>query len=117
MFYPDLSRFGVDTDRLKAERLARLQHCMKQHALDALLLTDWINLRYATNSVLMMGLRASAIQRFAIIPVTSLPIIYQRELARKNAAPIPRFDAFMFGMRPPVATRDFVAQASAGLRE
>jgi Xaa-Pro dipeptidase len=117
MYYPDLSRFGVDTDRLKAERLARLQQSMNEHALDALLLSDWINLRYATNSVLMMGLRASAIQRFAIIPATGVPVIYQRELARKSAAPVRGFDAFMFGMRPPAATRDFVAQASAGLKE
>ena len=117
MYYPDLNRFGVDTERLKSERLTRLQTSMKDHGIDALLLTDWINIRYATNSVLMMGLRASAIQRFALIPATGAPVIYQRELARKTAAQIPRFDAFMFGMRPPAATIDFVAQAWAGLRE
>src|SRR5262249_47986293 len=29
----------------------------------------------------------------------------------------PRFGAYMFAMRPPVATKDFVAQAVAGLQE
>lgn len=117
MYHPDLNRFGVDTERLKAERLARLQVSMKDHDIDALLLTDWINIRYATNSVLMMGLRATAIQRFALLAATGAPVIYQRELSRKTATQIPRFDAFMFGMRPPAATKDFVAQACAGLRE
>lgn len=117
MYYPDLARFGVDNDRLTSQRLARLQQTMKQHDMAAILLTDWLNIRYATNSVLMMNLRASAIQRFVIVPASGTALTYQRELSRKAPDHVRRFDAFMFGMRPPVATEDFAAQAVAGLRE
>jgi Xaa-Pro aminopeptidase len=117
MFYPDLSPFGVDNERLTNDRLARLQRAMQEHGLGALLLTDWINIRYATNTVMMLGLRAAAIQRFILVPAEGAPIICQRELSRKPAYRTRRFDAFMFGMRPPVATDDFVAQALDGLRE
>ena len=117
MFYPDLSRFGVNNERLSQERLTRLQEVMKQHDLGALLLTDWLNIRYATNTVMMLGLRATAIQRFALIPAAGAPLICQRELSRKPQYRSLRFDAFMFGMRPPIATQDFVTQAVAGLKE
>ena len=117
MYYPDLSAFGVDNDRLKSQRLSRLQQSMQQHDLTALMLTDWLNIRYATNSVFMMNLRATAIQRFVLVPASGTPLICQRELSSKARGPSCRFDAFMFGMRPPVATRDFAAQAKANLRE
>jgi Xaa-Pro aminopeptidase len=117
MFYADLTPFGVNNERLSSDRLARLQSVMKQQKLGALLLTDWINIRYATNTVMMLGLRATAIQRFALIPAEGAPLICQRELSRKRTYRSLRFDAFMFGMRPPVATQDFVAQAAAGLKE
>jgi Xaa-Pro aminopeptidase len=117
MFYPDLTPFGVDNQRLTNERLARLQSAMKEHGLGALLLTDWINIRYATNTVMMLGLRAAAIQRFVLVPAGGAPLICERELSRKPVYRNLRFDAFMFGMRPPVATQDFVKQAIAGLQE
>jgi len=117
MYHADLNLFGVDNERLAGQRLARLQRAMKQHDLGALLLTDWINIRYATNTVMMLGLRATAIQRFAVIPTQGAPLICQRELSRKRSYRSSRFDAFMFGMRPPVATQDFVTQAAACLQE
>jgi Xaa-Pro aminopeptidase len=117
MYHADLAPFGVNNERLSGDRLARLQSVMKQQKLGALLLTDWINVRYATNTVMMLGLRATAIQRFALIPAEGAPLICQRELSRKQIYRSSRFDAFMFGMRPPVATEDFVAQAAAGLKE
>src|SRR5688572_14363213 len=117
MYYPDLSAFGVDNDRLASQRLSRLQQAMKQHDLAALMLTDWLNIRYATNSVLMMNLRAAAIQRFVLVPAAGTPLICQRELSSRTPAPGHRFDAFMFGMRPPVATKDFAAHAASNLRE
>lgn len=60
MFYPDLTRFGVDMERLKRARLARLQAEMKRENLGALLLTDFLNIRYATDTVMMLGLRDDA---------------------------------------------------------
>jgi Xaa-Pro dipeptidase len=117
MYHSDLTPFGVDNEQLTKHRLARLQSVMKEHGLGALLLTDWINIRYATNTVMMLGLRATAIQRFALIPAQGAPLICQRELSRKQKYRSVRFDAFMFGMRPAVATQDFVKQAADGLKE
>lgn len=116
MYYPDLSGFGVDNDRLASQRLSRLQQAMQQHNLAALMLTDWLNIRYATNSVFMMNLRATAVQRFVLVPATGAPLICQRQLSSRARGPSCRFDSFMFGMRPPVATRDFAAQTKANLR-
>src|ERR1044072_568911 len=117
MFHSDLTSFGVDMDRLARDRLARLQAAMKRENLGALLLTDFLNIRYATNTVMMLGLRATGIQRFALIPAQGEPIICQRELARRSDYRHMRFDAYMFAMRPPIATDDFVNQAISGLKE
>lgn len=118
MFYSDLSPFGVDPERLTIQRLARLQDAMKREAMGALVLTDQHNIRYATNTVFMHGLRATAIQRFVVIPVSGSPLICQRETSRQRKHHrAGRFDAYMFGMRPPVATKDFVAEVIASLRE
>jgi Xaa-Pro aminopeptidase len=116
MFHTDLAPFGVDMARLTSQRLERLQQAMTQQGLGALMLTDHQNIRYATNSVFMLGLRATAIQRFVLVPASGVPLICQRETARRRGE-MPRFDAYMFAMRPPVATKDFVAQAVAGLQE
>jgi Xaa-Pro dipeptidase len=118
MFYSDLSPFGVDPERLTIQRLARLRDAMKREAMGALVLTDQHNIRYATNTVFMHGLRATAIQRFVVIPVTGSPLICQRETSRQRKHHrAGRFDAYMFGMRPPVATKDFVTEVIASLRE
>jgi len=117
MFYSDLTPFGVDMERLVKDRLARLQAAMKHQNLGALVLTDFLNIRYATNTVMMLGLRATGIQRFALIPAEGDPLICQRELSRKKHFRSLRFDAYMFAMRPPVATEDFVDQAIDGLKQ
>ena len=117
MFHTDLTPFGVNMERLTQERLKRLQAAMKREGLGALLLTDFLNLRYATNTVMMLGLRTTGIQRFALIPAQGEPLICQRELSRKKHYRSLRFDAYMFSMRPPVATDDFVEQAVLGLKQ
>jgi Xaa-Pro dipeptidase len=117
MFHTDLTPFGVDMERLTNDRLARLQAAMKRENLGALLLTDFLNVRYATNTVMMIGLRTTGIQRFALVPAAGEPLICQRELSRKNRYRSLRFDAYMFAMRPPVATDDFVSQAVLGLKQ
>ncbi len=117
MFFTDLTPFGVDMERLTAERLARLQQSMKREELGALLLTDFLNIRYATNTVFMVGLRATALQRFVVVPAEGSPVIFQRETAMRSRQRMRRFEAYMFAMRPPVATRNFAAQVLDGLRE
>ena len=117
MFHSDLTPFGVNMERLAGDRLTRLQAGMKSENLAALVLTDFLNIRYATNTVMMLGLRATGIQRFALIPAEGEPLICQRELSRKSQYRSLRFDAYMFAMRPPVATADFVDQTIAGLEQ
>jgi Xaa-Pro aminopeptidase len=117
MFHTDLTPFGVDMERLAQDRLKRLQAAMKREKIGALLLTDFLNLRYATNTVMMLGLRTSGVQRFGLIPAEGEPIICQRELQRKKHYRSLRFDAYMFSMRPPIATEDFVEQAVTGLKQ
>ncbi len=117
MFHSDLTPFGVGMERLTRDRLVRLQAAMKREALGALLLTDFLNVRYATNTVMMLGLRATGIQRFVLVPASGEPLICQRELSRKAHYRSLRFDAYMFAMRPPVATEDFVNQAVTGLKQ
>jgi Xaa-Pro dipeptidase len=116
MFHSDLTPFGVNMERLTNQRLERLQQAMNQQGLGVLMLTDHQNVRYATNSVFMLGLRATGIQRFVLVPARGSPLICQRETARKRGE-MPRFGAYMFAMRPPVATKDFVAQVVNGLLE
>ena len=103
-------------ERLTKHRLERLQQAMKRDGLGALMLTDHQNVRYATNSVFMLGLRATAIQRFVLVPASGAPLICQRETARKRGE-APRFGAYMFAMRPPIATKDFVDSVGADLQE
>ena len=117
MFHTDLAPFGIEMERLTQERLRRLKSAMKRADIGALLLTDFLNLRYATNTVMMLGLRATGIQRFALIPAEGTPLICQRELSRKSSYRSLRFDAYMFTMRPPIATEDFVNQAVTGLQQ
>ncbi len=117
MFHTDLTPFGVDMERLTGDRLTRLQSAMVSEGLGALLLTDFLNIRYATNTVMMLGLSATAIQRFVLVPAKGEPLICQRELSRRTSYRSLRFDAFMFAMRPPVATEDFVNQAVTGIKQ
>jgi Xaa-Pro dipeptidase len=117
MFYTDLTPFGVDMDRLTLQRLRRLQTAMKRQHLGGLMLTDQQNIRYATNTVFMLNLRATAIQRFVLVPAEGAPLICQREISRKAKQRTQRFDAYMFAMRPPAATDDFATEVKDGMRE
>ena len=121
MFHVDLSPFGVDAERLRTDRLSRLQGIMRARGLSALLLTDPLNIRYATNTVLWLNLRATGVQRFALVPAEGEPVVYERMFGSERAAgykkdaAVQAFGAFMFGMRPPVATEHFVKLVADGL--
>ena len=123
MFHVDLSPFGVDVERLKSDRLSRLQGIMRARDLSALLLTDPLNIRYATNTVLWLNLRATGVQRFALVPADGEPVVYERLMGSeragglKKAGSIRGFGAYMFGMRPPVATEHFVDLVADGLAD
>ena len=121
MFHVDLSPFGVDVERLRTDRLSRLQGIMRARGLSALLLTDPLNIRYATNTVLWLNLRATGVQRFVLVPSDGEPVVYERLFGSERAAGLKKagavqgFGAYMFGMRPPVATDHFVDLVADGL--
>ena len=121
MFHVDLSPFGVDVERLRTDRLSRLQGIMRARGLSALLLTDPLNIRYATNTVLWLNLRATGVQRFVLVPSDGEPVVYERLFGSERAAGLKKagavqgFGAYMFGMRPPVATEHFVDLVADGL--
>lgn len=123
MFHVDLSPFGVDVERLRTDRLSRLQDRMRARDLGALLLTDPLNIRYATDTVLWLNLRATGVQRFALVPADGEPVVYERLFGSERAAglkkagPVQGFGACMFGMRPPVATEHFVDLVADGLAQ
>lgn len=123
MFHVDLTPFGVDVERLRNDRLSRLQSVMRARDLSAVLLTDPLNIRYATNTVLWLNLRATGVQRFALVPVDGEPVVYERFFGTERAAGLKKagsvrgFGAYMFGMRPPVATEDFVDLVAEGLAQ
>ena len=123
MFHVDLSPFGVDGERLKSSRLERLQRAMRLRGLGTLLLTDPLNIRYATNTVLWLNLRATGIQRFALVPIEGQPVVYERSFGSERAAglkkrgPVQPFDSYMFAMRPPAATEHFTDLVLAGLKQ
>ncbi|HEU5464515.1 MAG TPA: aminopeptidase P family N-terminal domain-containing protein, partial [Candidatus Binatia bacterium] len=106
MYYPDLSAFGVDNDRLKSQRLSRLQQAMKEDDLAALMLTDWLNIRYATNSVFMINLRATAIQRFVLVPQSGGETGPAPLLIARAGKSMERPHAEHKCIEAPVATRD-----------
>ncbi len=66
----------VDIERLRRERIQRLQAEMAKHDLGAVLLFDPTNVRYATGTRLMenFGLRFKA--RHALVPVEGKPILF-----------------------------------------
>ena len=65
----------VDMDRLRRERLARLQATLEQSSLGALLCFDFANIRYATAT--HIGTWAiDKLIRFALIPAQGDPIIW-----------------------------------------
>ncbi len=123
MFHVDLSPFGVDVERLRTDRLSRLQGIMRARDLSALLLTDPLNIRYATNTVLWLNLRATGVQRFVLVPADGEPVVYERLFGSERAAglkkavPVRGFGSYMFGMRPPVATDHFVDLVADGLAQ
>jgi Xaa-Pro aminopeptidase len=61
-----------DDDRLRVERLAKLQAAMREHGVGALLLKDWVNALYAINTRIPSG------QTF--VPAEGRPIAFTRPM-------------------------------------
>lgn len=72
---------GVDFNRLRRERLAKVQHEMVQRDIGAMLLTDIMNIRYATGISIMPLWYAVNLAHYTLIPAEGEPILYEYSMA------------------------------------
>lgn len=79
---------GVDFNRLRRERLARLQREMVARDISALLLTNPVAIRYATGISIMPLWTAVNLAHYALIPVEGNPVIFEYALAQFRVDPV-----------------------------
>jgi Xaa-Pro aminopeptidase len=84
----------VDFNRLRRERLAKVQRQMAARDIGALLLTDIINIRYTTGVSIMPLWTATNLAHYVLVPVEGDPVIFEYTLAQF------RVDQFWPGSRP-----------------
>ena len=84
----------VDFNRLRRERLAKVQRQMAARDIGALLLTDIINIRYSTGVSVMPLWTATNLAHYVLVPVEGDPVIFEYTLAQF------RVDQFWPGSRP-----------------
>jgi Xaa-Pro dipeptidase len=68
---------AVDLETLRLERLARLQDAMRRHDVDACLLFNEPNVRYATGATAMPVYSMSTFARCAVVPQEGTPILFE----------------------------------------
>jgi Xaa-Pro aminopeptidase len=72
---PNLS--DIDFGRLRAGRLERLQHCMVEDGLPAVLLFSPVNIRYATGTDVMGVWTQGFFARYCIVPAVGDPVLFE----------------------------------------
>ena len=73
---------GIDFDRLRRERVTKIQREMAARDVGALLLTDIINIRYATGVSIMPLWTATNLAHYVLVPVEGTPVIFEYSQAR-----------------------------------
>ncbi|TMK46818.1 MAG: aminopeptidase P family protein [Actinobacteria bacterium] len=68
---------GVDLEHLRAGRLARLQGAMHRHGVEACLLFNEPNIRYATGASAMPVWSTTTFVRCALVPAEGMPILFE----------------------------------------
>jgi len=68
---------GADLERLRAGRLARLQSAMRRHDVEACLLFNEPNIRYATGASAMPVWSNTTFVRCALVPAEGVPILFE----------------------------------------
>lgn len=84
----------VDFNRLRRERLAKVQREMAARDIGALVLTDIMNIRYCTGISVMPLWTATNLAHYTLVPAQGDPIIFEYTLAKF------RVDQFWPGARP-----------------
>jgi Xaa-Pro aminopeptidase len=67
----------VDFNRLRSDRLKKVQAEMAARDIGAMLLTDPINIRYCTGVSVMPLWTATNLARYALVPADGMPIIFE----------------------------------------
>ena len=80
-----LLKRGVDFDRLRRERLRKVQTEMEARDIGALLLTDTTNIRYATGISVMQLWTATNLAHYVLVPAEGSPVIFEMAQARFRA--------------------------------
>jgi Xaa-Pro aminopeptidase len=68
---------AVDVERLRVERLERLQAAMRRHDLGCCVLSNEPNVRYATGATAMPVYAMSTFVRCAVVPQEGTPILFE----------------------------------------
>ncbi|CAN5724024.1 Xaa-Pro peptidase family protein [soil metagenome] len=76
---------GVDFERLRQERLGKVQSGMKYRDIGALLLTDTMNIRYTTGVSVMPIWTASNLAHYVLVPTEGSPVIFEMARAKFRA--------------------------------
>jgi Xaa-Pro aminopeptidase len=79
---------GIDFNRLRRERLAKLQQEMAAHGVGTLLLTNPVDIRYATGVSIMPLWTAVNLAHYALIPLEGDPVIFEYALAQFRVDPV-----------------------------
>lgn len=76
---------GVDFERLRRERLYKVQAEMRSRDIGALLLTDTINIRYVTGVSVMPLSTATNLGHYVLIPAEGSPVVFEMAQAKFRA--------------------------------
>ena len=68
---------GVDLERLRGDRLRKVQAEMQGRGVGALLLTDPINIRYVTGVSVMPLWSATNLAHYVLVPVEGSPVVFE----------------------------------------
>lgn len=73
---------GVDFERLRRERLEKVQSEMRSREIGALVLTDTINIRYVTGVSVMPLWSATNLAHYVLVPAEGSPVVFEYARAK-----------------------------------
>lgn len=121
MSRPPAEPVSVNLDRLRTERLSRLQQAMRAHGLEACLLFSEPNTRYATGVTAMPIWSMSTFTRCAVVPVEGNPILFEHgnsvHRSSLRAVDVRPIHGWEFFDDAAVQAAVFAREAVAALRE
>jgi Xaa-Pro aminopeptidase len=110
-----------DIEDLRLERLARLQGAMKRHGVEACVLSNEPNVRYATGATAMPVYSMSTFVRCAVVPQEGTPILFEHANSMhrsvRRAPDVRPMRAWEFYDDPGAEAEEWVDETLAAIRE